>query len=197
MPIDLPVYEAADRSPFDPLLLGSGSLAAPIGFMGRDPGRHEVLLGEPFIGAGGRLIRDGLHQHQHGTPAPDTEAAIVVGQDYFWCNTVPYKPLGNKAWSVKIQRRFAPIIADVLVDAWTGCDLLTCGRGALEWFRLQELAPVLKAFWQREDCFTATLTISFQGKALRLHPLPHPSPLNARWHKHFPSLLAARLDALG
>jgi len=33
-------------------------------------------------------------------------------------------------------------------------------------------------------------------RALRLHPLPHPSPANARWRPHFPRLLKARLDAL-
>ena len=180
------------------MLLGSGSLRATIGFMGRDPGRHEVLLREPFIGAGGRLIRDGLHLHHHQTPAPSQEAAIAVGRAYFWCNTVPYKPVGNKAWSVKVKRRFAPMIAEVLVSQWQGADLLTCGRVAFDWFRLLEpsLTPTLKAFWARPDCFEASLTISFQGKALRLHPLPHPSPLNAKWHKRFPAILAARLQHL-
>lgn len=199
MPIDAPVYAEAGLPATEPLLLGSGSLSAPIGFMGRDPGRHEVLLREPFIGAGGRLIRDGLHRHHHGTPAPDQGAAIAVGRRYFWCNTVPYKPVGNKAWSVKIKRRFAPIIADVLVGQWEGRDLLTCGRVAFDWFRLLEpsLSKPLKAFWAREDCFSASLTISFRGKELRLHPLPHPSPLNAQWHKRFPDILAARLAALG
>lgn len=196
--IDRPVYAEAGLEPTEPLLLGSGSLSAPIGFMGRDPGRHEVLLREPFIGAGGRLIRDGLHQHLHGTPAPDQDAAIAVGRAYFWCNTVPYKPVGNKAWSVKVKRRFAPIISDVLVEKWQGHDLLTCGRVAFDWFRLQEpsLAPALKAFWAREDCFSASLSVVFRGKTLRLHPLPHPSPLNARWHKRFPDILSARLKAL-
>jgi len=99
---------------------------------------------------------------------------------------------------MKIKRRFAPIIAEIIVDRWTGHDMLTCGRVALDWFRIAEpsLAPTLKAFWQRDDCFTSTLEITFQGKRLRLHPLPHPSPLNARWHKRFPDILAARLRAL-
>ena len=54
MLIDTPVYIQAGLSPTEPLLLGSGSLSAPIGIMGRDPGRNEVLKREPFIGAGGR-----------------------------------------------------------------------------------------------------------------------------------------------
>jgi uracil-DNA glycosylase len=27
-------------------------------------------------------------------------------------------------------------------------------------------------------------------------PLPHPSPLNQRWYKQFPALLARRLEAV-
>ena len=199
MPIDTPVYAQAGLSPTEPLLLGSGSLSAPIGIMGRDPGRHEVLKREPFIGAGGRLIRDGLHALHHGTPSPDEAAAIAIGRQYFWCNTVPYKPVGNKAWSMKVKRRFAPMIGDVLVNHWSGHDMLTCGRVAFDWFRILEpgLSKTLKAFWAKPDCFSDSLTISFQSKEIRLHPLPHPSPLNAKWHKHFPDILAARLRTLG
>ncbi len=28
-------------------------------------------------------------------------------------------------------------------------------------------------------------------------PLPHPSPLNQRWYKQFPDLLARRLESAG
>ena len=33
-------------------------------------------------------------------------------------------------------------------------------------------------------------------RRIALHPLPHPSPLNATWYGRFPGLLAARLRAL-
>ena len=198
MDIDRPVYAEAGRDSLEPLLLGSGSLAAPLGIMGRDPGRHEVLHGEPFVGAGGRLIRDALHQRQHGTPAPSLEAAIQAGRGVFWCNTVPYKPVGNKAWSVAVKRRFVALVAEALVVHWSGHDLITCGREALDWFRLADpaLRPAVEAHWQRADRFTASLEVRLQGKAIRLHPLPHPSPLNAMWFKRFPALLEARLVAL-
>lgn len=199
MPIDVDVYVAAGRDPTEPVVLGSGSLGATLGFFGRDPGRHEILHGEPFIGAGGRLLRDVLHERLHGHPAPDVEAARAAGQRLFWANTVPYKPVGNKAWSMKVKRRFSPLIADLLVDHWAGDHLITLGNVALDWFRLE--APDDKAritaFAKQEDRFEQSLQIRLRGKPITLLPLPHPSPLNAVWYRKVPDLLRARLDALG
>lgn len=199
MPVDAAVYAAAGRPVTQPVLLGSGSLDAAVGVFGRDPGRFEIHHGEPFIGAGGRLVRDALHARLHGGPAPDVPAAIRAGSGLFWANTVPYKPLGNKAWSMKIKRRFSPLIAELLAEHWRGRHLLTLGNVAFDWFRIEapELKPALKAFWAREDRYEASLEVEFRGRALVLHPLPHPSPLNARWYKQFPSLLHRRLDAIG
>lgn len=199
MDVDEAVYAAAGRDPTWPILLGSGSLSGPVGVLGRDPGRFEVVHEEPFIGKGGQLIRDGFHRARHGTNCPSIEASVEVGRDVFWCNTVPFKPTGNKAWSVKVKRRFSDAITSVLVDEWSGQDLLTCGNVAFEWFGLADksLKPALKAFWTRADRYEASLEVELRGKTLRLHPLPHPSPLNATWYKRFPALLDARLQELG
>lgn len=199
MPVDLPVYTAAGRDPLAPILCGSGSLTASLGIFGRDPGRHEVLLGEPFIGKGGQLVRDGLHRAAHGTDCPDLDAAIRVGQRAFWANTVPYKPLGNRAWSVGIKRRFAPMIETLLIDVWPGQDLITLGNVAFHWFGLADraLKPALADHWTREDRYERSLTVRLGGKDFHLHPLPHPSPLNATWYRRFPALLDARLAQLG
>ena len=202
MAVDLPVYEAAGKDPLVPLLLGSGSLAAPIGVFGRDPGRFEIVHDEPFIGAGGQLIRAALHRAVHGSePGPGTagfDAALAVGRGVFWANTVPYKPVGNKPWSLTIQRRFVPMIRELLVEHWTGRDLLICGTRPFQWFRLADptLKPALDAFWARDDRYAASLDITLAGKPLRLHPLPHPSPANAAWFKKFPALIDARLASL-
>jgi uracil-DNA glycosylase len=181
MTIDTAVYEEAQLDPSEPVLLGSGSLDSRVGIFGRDPGRNEVLQREPFIGKAGQLIRNAL------------------GNDVvFWANTVPYKPLGNKAWSVKVKRRFLPMIRDYLVHVWNGDHLMTCGNVAFEWFGLAEptLKPVLKQFWTRADRYEAELEIELGGKAITLLPLPHPSPLNARWYPLFPALIEARLQSL-
>ena len=198
MAIDREVYADAGIDPFTPIVLGSGSLRARVGVIGRDPGRFEVLRGEPFIGAGGRKLRDGLHRALHGGDCPDEAAAVAVGQQVFWANTVPFKPVGNKAWSVPTQRRFAPVMARLVLELWQGEDLITCGNGAFAWIGLVEpaLRPSLDAFWARPDRYEASLSLDVRGRALRLHPLPHPSPLNATWFKRFPALLDARLAAL-
>ena len=198
MDVDLPVYQAYGKDPTWPILLGSGRLSAPVGLFGRDPGRTEVELGEPFIGKGGQLIRDGLHRARFGSSCPDLAASIQIGRDLFWCNTVPYKPTGNKAWSVAVKRRFLPHIQASLL-AWKGQDLLTLGNVAFDWFRLADkrLKPALVEFWARDDRYQASLEVQLSGKTIRLHPLPHPSPLNARWYPLFPGLLDARLKSLG
>jgi len=202
MSVDLPIYEVAGKDPLEPVLLGSGSLSAPIGVFGRDPGRFEVIHDEPFVGAGGQLIRAALHRAlRGGDPGPGPagfDAALAVGRGVFWGNTVPYKPVGNKPWPLKVQRRFAPMIRELLVEHWTGHDLLVCGTRPFQWFRLADasLKPELDAFWAREDRYEATLSITLAGKPLRLHPLPHPSPANAAWFKKFPALIDARLENL-
>ena len=199
MPVDEAVYAEAGRPVTDPVLLGSGSLSSRVGIFGRDPGRQEIHLGEPFIGAGGRLVRDVLHERRFGGKAPDVDAARRAGQSLFWGNTVPFKPLGNKAWSMKVKRRFSPLIAEVLVHHWQGDQLITLGNVAFDWFRIEDrsVQPALRAHWALPDRYERSVTISFLGKPITLHPLPHPSPLNARWYPRFPALLHARLEALG
>lgn len=198
MDVDLPVYAQAGRDPHQPILLGSGSLAAPVGVFGRDPGRFEVLHAEPFVGKGGQLVRDGMHRATRGGDCPDLAASLEVGRAFFWANTVPYKPTGNKAWSVGVKRRFVPMVQEVLVDHWAGQHLITLGNVAFDWFRLADrgLGPTLKAFWAQPDRYERSLEISLCGKTFWLHPLPHPSPLNATWYGRFPGLLDARLAAL-
>lgn len=198
MDVDVDVYAAAGKDPTWPILNGSGDPTARLAVFGRDPGRHEVIHGEPFIGAGGQLVRKALHEAAFQEPCPDLAGSIRAGQRIFWANTVPYKPTGNKAWSVKVKRRFVPFITEVLVHRWQGDQLITLGNVAFDWFRLADktLGPTLKAFWAREDRYRASLTITLHGKDITVHPLPHPSPLNATWYPKFPGLLRARLDQL-
>lgn len=203
--IDLEVYARFGKDPLEPIV-GLGPREARVGFFGRDPGRDEVQHGEPFIGAGGQLVRRALYRRLHdGRDLPDFAASREVGRGFFWANTVPYKPVGNKAWSTRVKQRFQPLMAHLLVERWDGADLVTLGREAFLWFGLLQTAEMrerLEDFWQREDRFESSLAIELAvpggaRRALRLHPLPHPSPLNATWYKRFPALLDARLVQLG
>lgn len=198
MGVDQAVYEEAGRRVTEPVLLGSGSVSAQVGIFGRDPGRTEIELNEPFIGKGGQLVRAGLYRAACGGELPDLATSVAVGSQVFWANTVPYKPIGNKAWSVKVKRRFVPFIRELLVEHWQGHELITLGNVAFDWFRLAapELKTQLREFWSSEERYSSSLEICLQGKSIRLHPLPHPSPLNAKWYPQFPALLDARLAQL-
>ncbi|TNE87018.1 MAG: uracil-DNA glycosylase [Deltaproteobacteria bacterium] len=199
--IDVDVYADAGRDPLAPIL-GAGDPAASVCIFGRDPGRDEVKHAMPFIGAGGQKVRDGLHRRLHGADCPDFAASVAVGDAVFWANTVPYKPIGNKVWSVKTRRACQPYVADLLVNHFAGDHVLTLGRVAFDWFGLADKATrdALKAFWEREDRFEASIEVEVgaadRRRTLTLHPLPHPSPLNATWYGRFPGLLDARLAAL-
>lgn len=199
MPVDLAAYRAAGRASTEPVLLGSGSLEASLGFFGRDPGRLEVELGEPFVGKGGQLVRTALYRAAGNSGTPTLEESIEIGKRVFWGNTVPFKPLGNKAWSVKIKRRFVPLIRELLTEQWLGRELITLGNQAFDWFGLAEPEnkPALQEFWKREERYESSLEVTLSGKRIRLHPLPHPSPLNAAWHARFPAMLQRRLKEIG
>ncbi|MTZ13856.1 uracil-DNA glycosylase [Pseudomonas sp. JL972] len=177
--IDVEVYRQLGKDPLEPIL-GLGAASAPVCFFGRDPGREEVRHGAPFVGASGQSVRRALHRQLYGTEPADFDAALAVGRGFFWLGTVPYKPQGNRAWSMAVKRRFQPLLRELLLSEW---------RGRLE------------AFWRRDDRFSASIDVQLHDEhgALRdfvLHPLPHPSPLNQLWFKRFPALLQARLAAL-
>ena len=136
---------------------------------------------------------------------PDFQASMDVGRYVFWANTVPYKPIGNKAWSMKVVKAVHPYMTHVLVHRWAGRDILTLGRNAFFWFghfQSREQRNRLKAFWENPNRFTETFETELCSEngvsaTFHIHPLPHPSPLNATWFKRFPGLLDARLRALG
>jgi uracil-DNA glycosylase len=201
--IDRPVYARFDKDPLEPII-GLGDTNTRIGFFGRDPGTDEVKYGEPFIGAGGQLVRKTIYRHLHGDDLPDFETSRALGQDFFWINTVPYKPIGNKAWSMKIKRRFQPTMISLLVEQWQGRSLITLGREAFLWFGIgqsKDERARIEAFWKRDDRFESAIEVELnapdgQSATFEIRPLPHPSPLNATWYKRFPDLLRQRLEQL-
>ena len=201
--IDRPVYARFDKDPLEPII-GLGDTNTRIGFFGRDPGTDEVKYGEPFIGAGGQLVRKTIYRHLHGDDLPDFETSRALGQDFFWINTVPYKPIGNKAWSMKTKRRFQPTMISLLVEQWQGRSLITLGREAFLWFGIgqsKDERARIEAFWKRDDRFESAIEVELnapdgQTATFEIRPLPHPSPLNATWYKRFPDLLRQRLEQL-
>lgn len=201
--IDTEVYQRWEKDPMEPII-GGGHPHARLCFFGRDPGKDEVRWSMPFIGAGGQKVRKGLYKHLYGTEMPHFQASMDVGQFAFWANTVPYKPVGNKAWSMAVQKQCHPQISDVLVHDWLGRDVITLGRNAFFWFGIhqnKDIRDQLKMFWGNDARFTEHIEVPLSApdgteKTLRIHPLPHPSPLNATWYSRFPALLDERLRSL-
>lgn len=203
-PVDRPVYEKAERDPIRPILC-AGSLDAPVCVFGRDLGKDEVAAGQPLIGAGGRLVRVGVYQAKHGQPPPKSDRRVEAAlEDVLLTNTVPYKPPGNKAYAASVKERFRPFVAELLGRLWKGDRVVTLGTEAFQWFAPYGDAAEFESFWRREDRYeqeigcvlTAQTPAGEVRKPLTLLPLPHPSPLNQRWYKQFPELLARRLTGL-
>jgi uracil-DNA glycosylase len=202
-PVDLEVYEKAGKDPGQPVLF-AGSLDAQIAIMGRDLGKDEVAAGQPLIGAGGRLVRGGVYRsiHQAEPPAADRSLESVL-QRVLLTNTVPFKPPGNKAYTDKVKERFRPFVASLLVEHWAGRRILTLGTESFRWYACYADDGVFDAFWARADRYEADLDCLIRvdtpdgprTKPVKISPLPHPSPLNQRWYKLFPGLLAARLSS--
>lgn len=201
--LDLACYQRHRRAPLQPVL-GLGPACARLAIVGRDPGEREVAAGQPFLGAGGQLLRAGLYQRLHGHPMPDREAGESLTGQFFWFNTVPYKPAGNRAWSMAVKQRFWPPMASILARHWQGHQLITLGREAFLWLGIQQ--PVaqrrrLAACWADPGRFEQVVELAWQvpgqpDRQLQVYPLPHPSPLNRQWLAKFPELLQRRLQQL-
>jgi uracil-DNA glycosylase len=207
-PVDTPVYQKAGKDPARPILF-AGALSSPVCALGRDLGKDEVMLGQPLVGAAGRLVRAGVHQAFHGTsPPPGDRMLESVLERILLTNTVPYKPPGNKAYPRAVRERFRPFLVELLAAHWQGRQVITLGTEAFEWFAPYAGREAARAFWGRSDRYEAILPCvltaagppgarSILHKPLLIMPLPHPSPLNQRWYKRFPGLLAQRLAAAG
>ncbi|HEY2157430.1 MAG TPA: uracil-DNA glycosylase family protein [Isosphaeraceae bacterium] len=205
IPIDRDAYERNGKEPTAPILF-AGNLDAPVAILGRDLGKDEVAVGQPLVGAGGRLVRAGLLEWENGEPPPKSDRKVESALDLaLLTNTVPYKPPGNKAYPERIKARFRPFVAELLVDHWKGDHVLTLGTEAFQWFAPYADPEELAALWARDDRYESAelaceITVEIGGKTrkkqVRVAPLPHPSPLNQRWYGVFPELILRRLRAV-
>ncbi|MFW5799324.1 MAG: uracil-DNA glycosylase family protein, partial [Spirochaetota bacterium] len=203
MPIDTDIYNSCGKNPNKPILY-AGSLEADTGFLARDLGKSEVIKGEPLIGSGGNLLRKTIYSYHTGKEAPKNEVYFKdIMKDVLFTNLVPYKPIGNKVFSKKIRRQFAPYIAELLINHWKGKFLITLGTEAFKWFENFCDKKEIEVFWKDEEKrYTETFQCKIfildndksQSKDINIAPLPHPSPLNVKWYKRFPELLKNRLN---
>jgi uracil-DNA glycosylase len=201
-PIDVPVYESAGIEPTEPILY-AGNLASPLCFFGRDLGKDEVLARQPLIGASGTMVRQGFYYSVYKQKAPsrkDLDDTTI--ERVLLSNTVPYKPPGNKAYLVKVKKKFRPFLEQLFVFHWQGNQMITLGTEAFKWFATYGAKSELDSFYRSEDRFENKLTVNVSArddlgmshtKTITLLPLPHPSPLNQKYYAAFPKMLQQRL----
>ncbi|MEL6580685.1 MAG: uracil-DNA glycosylase family protein [Cyanobacteria bacterium J06621_12] len=202
-PIDVPVYEAAGIEPTEPILY-AGNLHSPLCFFGRDLGKDEVHAQQPLIGASGTMVRQGFYYAVHNDKAPDRKALDdTTIERVLLTNTVPYKPPGNKAYLMKVKKRFRPFLEQLFVLHWQGSQVVTLGTEAFKWFAPYGGKGEVNDFYSSSDRFENQLTVNIsatddtgmtQTKAITLLPLPHPSPLNQKYYAAFPKMLQKRLS---
>jgi uracil-DNA glycosylase len=200
--IDEVPYKKAGRDP-QALILFAGSLDSKLAFFARDLGWNEVIEGEPLIGDAGQRVRKAIYRAVFGNEPPpgDTHLAEAVSR-VLLTNTVPYKPVGNKAYSTGVKERFRPFVAELLTCYWQGETIITMGTEAFQWFKPYAEKGAVEAFWKRPDRFEASMEVTLSAecggktvsRTVTLAPLPHPSPLNQAYLALFPSLLEARLN---
>jgi uracil-DNA glycosylase len=182
--------------------LYAGNLHSPLCFFGRDLGRDEVHARQPLIGAAGTKVRQGFYQVIHGKPAQSSAELTTICDRVLLTNTVPYKPPGNKAYSVKIKERFRPYVERLLVFHWQGNQIITLGTEAFKWYAPYREKGEVDSYYKRGDRFEEKLVVNLTAtddegnskeKSIALLPLPHPSPLNKRYYAIFPEMLQHRL----
>ena len=200
-PIDIPVYKATGLESTQPILY-AGNLKSQLCFFGRDLGRDEVYARQPLYGAAGTLVRQGFYVAMHQRKTEDKKELESVCQRILLTNTVPYKPPGNKAYSVAVKKRFRPFIENFLVLHWQGQQIITLGNEAFNWFTPYGGKGEVAAFFKRSDRYAAKLDVTLRAtddrgmehlKTVTLLPLPHPSPLNQKYYAKFPQMLQERL----
>ncbi|MEM8831279.1 MAG: uracil-DNA glycosylase family protein [Cyanobacteria bacterium P01_G01_bin.19] len=201
-PLDVPVYKAANLEPTKPILY-AGNLASPLCFFGRDLGKDEVIARQPLIGASGTMVRKGFYYSIHQQKAPTREDLDnTTIERVLLTNTVPYKPPGNKAYLVKVKKRFRPFLEQLFVFHWQGSQIITLGTEAFKWFAPYAGKGELDSFFRTSDRYENQLTVNLTAaddtgmthtKTISLLPLPHPSPLNQKYYAAFPGMLQQRL----
>ncbi|MBE9048457.1 uracil-DNA glycosylase [Pleurocapsales cyanobacterium LEGE 10410] len=202
-PIDIPVYKSAKLEPTEPILY-AGNLQSPLCFFGRDLGKDEVHARQPLIGASGTMVREGFYYAVHQQKAPSRkDLDETTLKRVLLTNTVPYKPPGNKAYLVKVKKRFRPFLEQLFVFHWQGDRVITLGTEAFKWFAPYGTKGELDSFYRQSDRFEDKLTVNISAtdalgmshtKVLTLLPLPHPSPLNQKYYEAFPKMLQKRLS---
>lgn len=149
-------------------VLYTGNIFSDILIVGRDLGKEEVEQGQVFVGKSGGLVREGMKRLGY------LEAADNPAWDYCMTNLVPYKPTGNKCFSLEIRQAFWPIV-NYVVKVVEPDYLVTMGRECAEMFHGSPIRSIL-AFTRESGVVEKKL---YRGtpfeKDITVISVPHPS----------------------
>ena len=101
-----------------PLVLGSGNPQAKIIFIGEAPGKKEVEVGKPFMGASGKLLQLLL------------DSIDLQRDDVFITNTVKFRPEDNRDPTTEEKTAYLPWLQKE-IEIIQPHVLVTLGRHAL------------------------------------------------------------------
>jgi uracil-DNA glycosylase len=197
-PVDAEVYKACGMDANEPVLF-YGDLKSPLCFFARDLGKDEVKAKQPLYGAAGTLVRKGVYEMLFDKAGSGAQELQKAADRVLLTNTVPYKPVGNKAYTASVKKRFRPFLEHLLVNHWQGTHIISLGTEAFEWFTPYTSKSAVEAFFARADRYSSelpiilTCAITKTQKNVLLAPLPHPSPLNQQYYEKFPEMLKTRL----
>lgn len=103
------------------LVFGSGNPDADIVLIGEAPGKKEDLVGQPFVGASGKLLDEML------------SSIDFDRQDLYITNIVKYRPLKNRDPSLDEKAEFLPYLESQL-EVIQPKLMITLGRHSLNCF---------------------------------------------------------------
>ncbi len=141
---------------YDKCVLCDGPIDSKIVVVARDLGREEIQKGVPLIGAAGLLFRF---------------VETGLGCDSFLCNTVPFKPVGNKSFPLEIRHKFKIIIECIIRDIIKPKAVIVIGNEALETFVYPRYRGITQ--YANEDGFE----VDYCNHKLMIFPIVHPSYL--------------------
>jgi uracil-DNA glycosylase len=103
------------------LVFGSGNPCAELAFIGEAPGKKEDELGEPFVGASGKLLDEML-------------ASVAYSRrDVYITNIVKYRPPNNRDPSLREKHDFLPYLHQQLAIIQPKL-IVTLGRHSMDCF---------------------------------------------------------------
>jgi uracil-DNA glycosylase len=139
------------------LVMGVGDPNAAILFVGEAPGKNEDELGEPFVGAAGKVLNEALSH------------AGIQRQDVYITNIVKYRPPNNRDPLPDEKQAFWPYLLQEIAIIQPKL-VVTLGRHSMEYF-----LPKAKISDARGRVHDVIVTVNDTEQQVAVMPVYHPA----------------------